>query len=63
MNNSGIHDSSLGLHISINEVVQVLKSIPRCPTTFLLDIQEVGLICEVDEQWSFVGNKNTPRWL
>ncbi|PCS23698.1 hypothetical protein [Candidatus Enterovibrio escicola] len=22
-----------------------------------------GLICEVDEQWSFVGNKNTPRWL
>ncbi|WP_097356174.1 IS1 family transposase [Candidatus Enterovibrio escicola] len=24
---------------------------------------EVVLICKVDEQWSFTGNKHTHRWL
>ncbi len=30
-----------------------------CP----FDIANIELICEVDEQWSFVGNKTNQRWL
>lgn len=27
-----------------------------------MEQQEVELVCEVDEQWSYVGNKQPPRW-
>ncbi|WP_245737445.1 IS1 family transposase, partial [Xenorhabdus japonica] len=39
------------------------KRKPRCVTTLPLDNVNVQLICEVDEVWSFVGNKKCRRWL
>ncbi|MCG6273264.1 IS1 family transposase [Vibrio vulnificus] len=64
MNNAGIRDTSRVLNISINTVVRGLKKLtPRCVTTLPLDKVEVQLICEVDEQWSFVGSKKKQRWL
>ena len=32
-------------------------------TTLPLDNLKIQLICEVDEMWSFVGNKKRQRWL
>jgi len=32
-------------------------------TTLPPDNQQIQLICEVDEMWSFVGNKRQQRWL
>lgn len=32
-------------------------------TTIPFDAANIELICEVDEQWSFVGNKKNKRWL
>ncbi|MBC3382239.1 IS1 family transposase [Serratia fonticola] len=64
MNNSGIRDTARALHISINAVVRTFKKLsPRCVTTLPLDNLQIQLICEVDEMWSFVGNKKQQRWL
>lgn len=64
MNNAGIRDTARALHISINAVVRTLKKLsPRNVTTLSLDNLQVQLICEVDEMWSFVGNKKRQRWL
>ncbi len=32
-------------------------------TTLPLGGRDIELICEVDEQWSYVGNKKNQRWL
>ncbi len=32
-------------------------------TTLPLAGSEIHLVCEIDEQWSFVGNKKNQRWL
>ena len=32
-------------------------------TRFTEKVKEIQLICEVDEQWSFVKNKKSQRWL
>ncbi len=32
-------------------------------TTLPLDGNNIQLICEIDEQWSFVGSKKNQRWL
>ncbi|ENF4439120.1 IS1 family transposase, partial [Salmonella enterica subsp. enterica serovar Anatum] len=64
MNNAGIRDTARALHISINAVVRTFKKLsPRCVTTHPLDNLQIQLICEVDEMWSFVGNKKQQRWL
>ncbi|WP_187655748.1 IS1 family transposase, partial [Xenorhabdus sp. PB62.4] len=64
MNNSGIRDTARALHISINAVIRGFKKLkPRCVTTLPLENVNVQLICEVDEIWSFVGNKKYQRWL
>ncbi|WMV72050.1 IS1 family transposase [Xenorhabdus griffiniae] len=64
MNNAGIRDTARALHISINAVVRTFKKLsPRCVTTLPLEQVEIELICEVDEMWSFVGNKKQQRWL
>ncbi|CBJ79312.1 transposase [Xenorhabdus bovienii str. Jollieti] len=60
MNNSGIRDTARALHISINAVVRTLKNSAKMGN---LDNLEIQLICEVDEMWSFVGNKKQQRWL
>ncbi|WP_155271211.1 IS1 family transposase [Xenorhabdus bovienii] len=64
MNNAGIRDTARALHVSINSVVRGFKKLkPRCVTTLPLDKVNVQLICDVDEVWSFVGNKKYRRWL
>ncbi|QAX78710.1 IS1 family transposase [Yersinia hibernica] len=64
MNNAGIRDTARALHISINAVVRTPKKLsPRVVTTLPLDNLQIQLICEVDEMWSFVGNKKRQRWL
>ncbi|WP_157879484.1 IS1 family transposase [Xenorhabdus poinarii] len=64
MNNSGIRDTARALHISINAVVRTPKKLrPRWVTALPLDNLEIQLVCEVDEMWSFVGNKKQQRWL
>ncbi len=44
-------------------VVLTLKLSPRCVATLPPDNPLIQLICEVDEMWSFVGNKKQQRWL
>lgn len=63
MNNADIRDTAWTLHISINAVVLTLKLSPRCVAKLPLDNPLIQLICEVDEMWSFVGNKKQQRWL
>ncbi|WP_291970399.1 IS1 family transposase [Candidatus Symbiopectobacterium sp.] len=64
MNNAGIRDTARALDISINAVVRTLKKLsPRNVTTQPLDNLQIQLICEVDEMWSFIGNKERQRWL
>ncbi|HCJ9454240.1 TPA: IS1 family transposase [Escherichia coli] len=64
MNNAGIRDTARALHISINAVVRTFKKLsPRNVTTLPLDNLQIQLICEVDEMWSFIGNKKRQRWL
>ncbi|WP_275075211.1 IS1 family transposase [Providencia rettgeri] len=64
MNNAGIRDTARALHISINAVVRTFKKLsPRQVTSLPLDNLHIELLCEVDEQWSFVANKKQQRWL
>lgn len=42
---------------------QFKKLAPRCITALPLDNLRIQLICEVDEMWSFIGNKKQQRWL
>lgn len=64
MNNAGIRDTARALHISINAVVRTLKKLSPRQVTFLpLDNLHIELLCEVDEQWSFVANKKQQRCL
>ncbi|MGF7484006.1 IS1 family transposase [Providencia sp. SP181] len=64
MNNAGIRDTARALHISINAVVRTFKKLlPRQVTSLRLDNLHIELLCEVDEQWSFVANKKQQRWL
>ncbi len=41
----------------------IKKLEPRQVTTLPFTGNDIDIICEVDEQWSFVGNKKNPRWL
>ncbi len=64
MNNLGIRDTASVLSISINAVMRILKnSPPRNVTNLPIDKAEIKIICEVDEQGSFVANKKNQRWL
>ncbi|AYN25535.1 IS1 family transposase (plasmid) [Buttiauxella sp. 3AFRM03] len=64
MNNAGIRDTARALNISINAVVRTPKKLSPQNVTFLpLGNLKIQLICEVDEMWSFVGNKKKQRWL
>ncbi|MDC9623944.1 IS1 family transposase [Xenorhabdus sp. XENO-7] len=59
INNGGIRDTARVLNVGINTV----KLEPRQVTTRPLAGSEIHIICEIDEQWSFVGNKKNQRWL
>ncbi|WP_143827614.1 IS1 family transposase [Xenorhabdus bovienii] len=64
MNNSGIRDTARVLKVATATVMKTLKKLnPRNVTTLPLDGDDIHLICEVDEQESFVGSQKNQRWL
>jgi transposase-like protein len=75
LNASGIRDTARSLRISTDTVLRELKKKEaglesvntallrtRDPDEVPVDIERAGE-AERDDMWSFVGNKNTPRWL
>lgn len=63
-NGAGVRDNARTLKIGINTVIRTLKKrSPRRITSSLLAHADVALICELDEQWSFVGSKARQHWL
>jgi IS1 family transposase/transposase-like protein len=75
LNASGVRDTARSLHICPNTVLRELKkkaTVLETVNTSLLrtlnpaevawDLERAGE-AEVDEMWSFVGNKGNPRWL
>jgi insertion element IS1 protein InsB len=75
LNASGVRDTARSLHISPTTVLSelkkkegVLESVHTVllrtlnPEQVAVDIAQAGE-AEMDEMWSFVGNKGNPRWL
>jgi transposase-like protein len=77
LNASGVRDTARSLHICPNTVLRELKkkeAVLESVNTALLrtlnpaevawDLERAGEAeAEMDEMWSFVGNKGNPRWL
>lgn len=67
MNGSEVRDTDWVLKISATTVVRYLKKLHLLQVQVSLlpfeQIQDLELICEMDEQWSFVGKKSEQRWL
>ncbi|EHK2862681.1 IS1 family transposase [Vibrio parahaemolyticus] len=64
MNSSGVRETSRVLKVGYNTVLRTFKKLsPRQVTSIPFDKANIELICEVDEQWSFVSNKKNRRWL
>jgi insertion element IS1 protein InsB len=75
LNASGVRDTARVLRISTDTVLRALRKKEATlesgntallrtvdPDEMLVDIQQAGE-AEMDEMWSFVGNKGNPRWL
>jgi insertion element IS1 protein InsB len=75
LNASGVRDTARVLRISTDTVLRALRKKEAAlesvntallhtvdPDEMLVDIQQAGE-AEMDEMWSFVGNKGNPRWL
>jgi insertion element IS1 protein InsB len=75
LNASGVRDTARSLHISTNTVLSALKKKASAlesvntallntlnPNEVTVDIERVGE-AEMDDMWSYVGNKTNPRWL
>ncbi len=75
LNASGVRDTARALHICPNTVLRELRKKERAlesvntallrtldPGKVTVDIERAGE-AEMDEMWSFVGNKGNPRWL
>ena len=75
LNASGIRDTARSLHISTDTVLSELKKKEPAlesvntkllstlnPDEVTVDIERAGE-AEMDEMWSYVGNKNNPCWL
>ncbi len=76
LNASGVRDTARVLRISTDTVLSELRKqeavLESVNTTFLrthnpddmaVAIERAGEEAEMDEMWSFVGNKGNPRWL
>ena len=64
----GVRDTSRVLGVSITTVIAHLKklrpvAVNPLPIQAIVDRYEVQLVCELDEQWSYVGTKKQQRWL
>jgi insertion element IS1 protein InsB len=77
LNASGVRDTARSLHICPNTVLRALKKQETTleavntallrtlnPAEVAWDMERAGEAeAEMDEMWSFVGNKSNPRWL
>ncbi|MEZ5452561.1 MAG: IS1 family transposase [Thiothrix sp.] len=68
MNGSGVRDTGRVLGISVTTVIAHLKklappSVSPLPFNGASDKAGIELVCEMDEQWSYVGKKSQQRWL
>jgi insertion element IS1 protein InsB len=76
LNASGVRDTARVLRISTDTVLRELKKKEaalasvntaflrtRTPDDIAVTIERAGEEAEMDEMWSFVGNKGNPRWL
>ncbi|ENZ9096436.1 IS1 family transposase [Enterobacter asburiae] len=63
-NGAGVRDTARTLKVDINTVIRTFKKLsPRRITSSPVAHADVALICELDEQWSFVGSKARQHWL
>ncbi|WP_134802580.1 IS1 family transposase [Shigella dysenteriae] len=63
-NGAGVCDTARTLKIGINTVIRTFKKLtPKRITSSPVAHADVALICELDEQWSFVGSKARQHWL
>ncbi|EFF9497449.1 IS1 family transposase [Escherichia coli] len=63
-NGAGIRDTARTLKVGVNTVIRTFKKLsPRRVTLSPVAHADVALICELDEQWSFVGSKAQQHWL
>ncbi|WP_155963373.1 IS1 family transposase [Enterobacter sp. BIDMC 29] len=63
-NGAGVRDTARTLKIGINTVIHTFKKLaPKQITSSPVAHADVALICELDEQWSFVGSKARQHWL
>ncbi|WP_134805587.1 IS1-like element IS1N family transposase [Shigella dysenteriae] len=63
-NGAGVRDTARTLKIGINTVIRTFKKLtPKRITSSPVAHADVALICELDEQWSFVGSKARQHWL
>ncbi|WP_210523126.1 MULTISPECIES: IS1 family transposase [Pantoea] len=63
-NGAGVRDTARTLKVGINTVIRTFKKLaPRRTTSSPVAHADVTLICELDEQWSFVGSKARQHWL
>ncbi|EKM0530502.1 IS1 family transposase [Cronobacter turicensis] len=63
-NGAGIRDTARVLKIGINTVIRTPKKLsPKRITSSPVTHADVDLICELDEQWGFVGSKARQHWL
>lgn len=50
--------------MGINTVIRTLKKVaPKQVTSRTVAYEDMALICEIDEQWSYIGNKKNRHWL
>ncbi|WP_114426001.1 IS1-like element IS1N family transposase [Klebsiella pneumoniae] len=63
-NGAGVRNTARTLKIGINTVIRTFKKFtPKRITSSPVAHADVALICELDEQWSFVGSKARQHWL
>ncbi|EMW8282538.1 IS1 family transposase, partial [Escherichia coli] len=63
-NGAGVRDTARTLKIGINTVIRTFKKLaPKRITSSPVAHADVVLICELDEQWSYVGSKARQHWL
>ncbi|HCM1916750.1 TPA: IS1 family transposase [Salmonella enterica subsp. salamae serovar 28:r:e,n,z15] len=63
-NGAGVRDTARTLKVGINTVIRTFKKLaPKRITSSSVAHADVALICELDEQWSFVGSKARQHWL
>ncbi|WMU75491.1 IS1 family transposase (plasmid) [Enterobacter bugandensis] len=63
-NGAEVRDTARTLKIGINTIIWTFKKLsPRRITSSPVAHSDVALICELDEQWSFVGSKVRQHWL